>query len=549
MKTGPMHSLLAIPLLLASLIWLSVSANAQVDPATLEKGRRLYLQHCFACHQMNGQGLKGTFPPLAKSDYLAADLDRSIRILCEGLNGAVTVNGVKYDSMMPAVVINDEDAASVLTYVHNAWGNTNGIVSAAQVSAVRAKTGFPTFQALSDAASFRPLPKPPEGFKLREVARLPVNGTRLASDGKGAHLYVMSGAGDVHRVDIATGKIRPVYKAVDYAVRRTNDIWPPVISTAMTMDKEGRLYTVLNQQSAATKPVQNHVMVYRTSGTSAEGDPINAHLWFETNYHGNPAYIHAAENLAFGPDGFLYMGNGARTDSNEANGDPNYYQGGEVHLTASMWRIDPKTEPPTMEIYARGLRNPYGFAWNDKGEMFVTENGPDAHAPEELNMIERGNHYGFPYQFADWTEKAYKHTPDAPPGLVFTRPIANLGPDGGFDGKPMFTFHPHSCPGGMVWLGNDFPENYRGTLMLVRFGNFIRDKGDSGFDVLQARLKKNAAGVYEANIHTVLAPLGRPIDIHQSGAGKLYILEYTRPTSPAFSFSMPGRIIELSVAK
>ena len=47
------------------------------------------------------------------------------------------------------------------------------------------------------------------------------------------------------------------------------------------------------------------------------------------------------------------------------------------------------------------MRNAYGFCWNERGEMFATENGPDADAPEELNQIEQGRHYGFPYTFAN----------------------------------------------------------------------------------------------------------------------------------------------------
>ena len=147
--------------------------------------------------------------------------------------------------------------------------------------------------------------------------------------------------------------------------------------------------------------------------------------------------MHAVENIAFGPDGFLYVGNGARTDGGQTGGDSNYYQGGETPITACIWRIDPRAEKPDFEIYARGVRNAYGFCWNPSGEMFATENGPDADAPEELNLIEKGKHYGFPYTFADWgTRKAYPFTPDPPAGLEFTPPIANLGPDGGFNGGP-----------------------------------------------------------------------------------------------------------------
>ena len=217
-------------------------------------------------------------------------------------------------------------------------------------------------------------------------------------------------------------------------------------------------------------------------------------------------------------------------------------------MTTCIWRFDPSAEKPELEIVARGIRNAYGFCWNNLGEMFATENGPDADAPEELNLIERGKHYGFPYQFSNWTKKAYPHTPDPPPGVEFTLPIPNLGPDGGFAGEPLFTFDPHSSPGAIVWLGDEFPDGFRGTFLLTRFGNFIRTpKENVGFDVLRAKLSRNADGKYEARIDTILAPLGRPIDLHLSGRGKIYICEYTRPTTTAAGYALPGRILELAV--
>ena len=127
-------------------------------------------------------------------------------------------------------------------------------------------------------------------------------------------------------------------------------------------------------------------------------------------------------------------------------------------------------------------------------------------------------------------------------------PIPNLGPDGGFDGEPIYSFDPHSGPGGIVFLGDDFPEGYRGTLLLNRFGNFIRKPKDNvGFDVLRVKLDRNASGMYEARVHTVLSPLGRPIDVHLSGRGKIYICEYSRGTNSSSSMAPPGRILELAV--
>jgi glucose/arabinose dehydrogenase len=252
-------------------------------------------------------------------------------------------------------------------------------------------------------------------------------------------------------------------------------------------------------------------------------------------------------HIAFGPDGFLYVNSGSRTDGNEAGDDEHYSKAGETPLTACIWRLDPRRESqPEIEIYARGLRNAYGFAWNEQGEMFATDNGPDADAPEELNQIKAGAHYGFPYHFSNWAKKPYPYTPDPPAGLEFVPPIANLGPDGGCAGGPLYTFDPHTSPSGIVFLGKGFPAAYRGTFLVARFGNLIERTKDAGFDILQGRLRKNERGVYEAHFKTFLAPIARPVELHLSGKGTVYICEYSRQIqNKGYNGMLPGRILEL----
>lgn len=531
-------------LFLCNVPW-SMAQEASTD--RMRRGRELYVRNCFACHQINGQGIPGVFPPLIKTDYLVKDLEFGIRAVCEGLSGEITVNGRKYSGAMPPAILDDQEVADVFTYILNSWGNPGGDVSADTVKQARAKTAFPTLESLKRSSVYPPLPTPPKGFALREVVRLPQKGVRLASDGQGKVLFVLTEQGDVWRLELTGGSLRQVLWGSRYLEKRPGDLGGPLFVLGLAMDKRKRLYIASNQQNNSTLPAQNIITIYRTAPVSDAVPPVPK-PWFQTNYPGNAAYVHGVEHIAFGPDGWLYVGNGARTDAGQTGNDPQWFGGGETPVTSSMWRIDPRQESPALEIYARGIRNAYGFCWNDQGEMFATENGPDADAPEELNQIERGKHYGFPYTFADWTKKAYPHTPDAPAGLEFTLPIPNLGPDGGFEGKPIFTFDPHSGPGGILYLGNDFPEGYRGTFLLTRFGNFIRTPKDNvGFDVLQAKLRKNASGRYEANTHTLLAPLGRPIDIHHGGPGKIYICEYSRGTTSAASYALPGRILELSV--
>ncbi len=101
-------------------------------------GGRVYQQVCFACHQKNGEGMAGQFPPLAKSDYLMADIDRAIRGIIHGQQGEMVVNGKTWNGVMPPQNLNDEDIANVLTYVLNSWGNSHAMISPEHVAQVRA---------------------------------------------------------------------------------------------------------------------------------------------------------------------------------------------------------------------------------------------------------------------------------------------------------------------------------------------------------------------------------------------------------------------------
>lgn len=112
--------------------------------AQIKAGGILYNGTCSVCHQNNGAGMLGVFPPLADSDYLMADRRRAIEVVLNGLSGPITVNGEDYNSVMPPMSqLNDDEIANILTFVLNSWGNEDGVVSAAEVVKVRAETVRP----------------------------------------------------------------------------------------------------------------------------------------------------------------------------------------------------------------------------------------------------------------------------------------------------------------------------------------------------------------------------------------------------------------------
>ncbi len=104
----------------------------------ITRGETKYKAVCMACHQGDGMGVPNAFPPLAKSDYLNGSKEKSISAVVHGLSGEVTVNGNKFNSIMPKLDLSDEDVANVLTYVYSKWDNNGSEVTPEEVKAVRA---------------------------------------------------------------------------------------------------------------------------------------------------------------------------------------------------------------------------------------------------------------------------------------------------------------------------------------------------------------------------------------------------------------------------
>jgi nitrite reductase (NO-forming) len=112
---------------------------AQVEKADAKypKGAQIYKTKCIICHQANGEGIPGAFPPLKNSDYLFAD---KVRAVAQTLNGSqieMVVNGITYTAPMTPQVNNKEDAVAVINYVLNAWGNEGGTVTLEDVKDVK----------------------------------------------------------------------------------------------------------------------------------------------------------------------------------------------------------------------------------------------------------------------------------------------------------------------------------------------------------------------------------------------------------------------------
>jgi nitrite reductase (NO-forming)/hydroxylamine reductase len=171
------------------------------QPQQMAAGQKVYEAQCQACHQPNGQGMTGAFPPLATSDYLLADKKRAIAIVLHGKQGPITVNKQQYDAVMPPMgaAMSDEDIANVVTYVLNSWGNKGGVATVAEVKALRSPDRVlpSATQASADAPTEHPGTKD---------AELRYSGTPSPVGGAPMEMVKSPGAPDLSKAEFEEAK-------------------------------------------------------------------------------------------------------------------------------------------------------------------------------------------------------------------------------------------------------------------------------------------------------------------------------------------------------
>lgn len=115
-----------------------VAAVADEEPVAVDGGQ-VYTQRCQTCHQADGEGVSGVFPPLNRAEqWVTGPEGRPIRILLHGMEGEMEVRGNIYNGQMPGFGrLDDEEIAAVLTHIRQSWDNDASEITADQVAAVR----------------------------------------------------------------------------------------------------------------------------------------------------------------------------------------------------------------------------------------------------------------------------------------------------------------------------------------------------------------------------------------------------------------------------
>lgn len=203
---------------------------------------------------------------------------------------------------------------------------------------------------------------------------------------------------------------------------------------------------------------------------------------------GLPNGRHQNDGLAFGPDGKLYWGQGTTTDAGPES-DPR---------AGTIMRAN--ADGTQVEIYARGLRNPYGITFTPDGELWATDNGQDDPPSEdELNHIVRGGDYGWPK-------------------------VLGMPPAGSKTIAPVLLLGMHNSSDGLVYYASRaFPAHYQGGFFIAEWGSSFGD--DVGRAVGFVRVSKTPQG--EKGTHEVFARgFNRPLDVTAGPTGDLWVADF-----------------------
>jgi mono/diheme cytochrome c family protein len=157
----------AILPVLASLTLLATLAQAEDFDlkASIDRGKMIYMQTCFVCHQPTGLGLPGAFPPLAGTEFTQGDARRMIAMTLKGVNPPLKVKEMTYVVPMPPlptqfpILVDDGKLADVINYVRNSFGNKDEKgVTPAMIDEVRKE--FADRSAPWTAAELQKFPEP-----------------------------------------------------------------------------------------------------------------------------------------------------------------------------------------------------------------------------------------------------------------------------------------------------------------------------------------------------------------------------------------------------
>lgn len=370
---------------------------------------------------------------------------------------------------------------------------------------------------------------------------------------------------------------------------------------------DSTLYLAGNNHT--TTPITNGIVV--RGKLQSNGNRKWDTLLYTSGYQTADYFDHLFTGLAVNASGdSIYLCSGARGDHGEIQNRYGAYPGlRNVPITTLILALPTKQNNTILlqndsaslaasgYIFCRGIRSTFDMAFDSYGNLFGVENSGDYDHNEEMNLLQRGHHYGFPWRMGDtdnpqqfpsfnpatdplinhyaraWRRGFWNNDltfPPRPPSITFDDPIKNYGPDcdkyrdstgavndASDNGIPLATFSSHRSPLGFVFDNSHvLASPYNGDAFMLSWtkgydscgctlfpdssaGTFV----DPSQDLVHLDLSfDSVAGKFRLNATRIIGDFQHPVDA-DIDSNKIYVIENGYGgTSGLYEIILPGII-------
>lgn len=325
----------------------------------------------------------------------------------------------------------------------------------------------------------------PDGYFVEHVGRLPGTPMQIVY-GRDGRLYATvledgTRSGAVYALDPATGEsVRysgTLVSPIGLAFQPGTDVL--YVSGRVTLEAGGGLWRVPPGGGEPQAIIDDLPCCFQTIDNQPNG-------------------------LIFGQDGHLYLGIGSQSDQAEPPPGRGQQYLEPDELEAAVLRIQPHTGD--VEVYARGLRNPYDLALTSEGRLYATDQGLFAGPGDRLVFVREGAHFGWPY----YRPLGCDNCPRSP-GIVIDEPV--------------YRFPDYSIPRGVVaYTAKQYPGNLFDDLFVVLW-NGIAD-GQRVVRIEPETIPLDPEALAEWRPEPFVTGLVRPVDVAIDPGGSLVVADY-----------------------
>jgi Secretion system C-terminal sorting domain/Glucose / Sorbosone dehydrogenase len=439
---------------------------------------------------------------------------------------------------------------------------------------------FTIFLIYKNAEGQTPTPMLP-GISIRKIIDLPDDCMRIARDPSTGKVYFVRSTGDIYEVNIEAQTSTLAYRGATTGAMSFGG------GGGFTIANDGTFFVVSDPRDS----LYDHGLIVR--GKMVKGIRVWDTVAVTVPYLIPGGRDHRFNSIIVTLDQkYLIVNSGSRTDHGEA-----VIGGREFPITSAMFKIPINAKNLILYnnvdslrpyLYVDGVRNSFDMAYTPSGDLIATENSDTRDDPEELNWIQEGHNYGFPWrlstndnpqQFPNYNppdsdpllgptnmESTFHNDPDFPPkpdSIVFTDPILNVGPDddkfrdtdrvvkdASQLGIKLGTLTPHSSPLAIVFdTAFALSSDYAGDGFFMGYSSHSATKSkpfnEPGEDLLHIKLNKiEAEDRYEVSVHRIAVGFSNPVDAVLIG-NKYYVLE-TGSGSSLWEVTLPSKVTSIN---